>query len=276
MYESYDLCEVTVRANLVSKVKLMLETRDPITTFTEFEALVEEVFEEISNFSKFTPKVGEDQDMEIAPEGGENEQAMEDSVEEIESESEEIDDKVEERVEKGDEVEEIEEIEDEIEEIEDEVEEIQEMFLEEPRMWREHEEDVAEEMEVWGRVGGLEEEDEYLPPSPEPVPMVPGLPQGPTISTAWKLPPGGRFVDVQPRDRDSMDMVDGENDEELDFRNGETISRRLNYLQTCPPQTLSSRASSSWPRSPPRGSGTGSLRWPCGDTGCRTSSRLDT
>ena len=226
------MCEVTVRANLVSKVKLMLETRDPITTFTEFEALVEEVFEEISNFSKFTPKVGEDQDMEIAPEGGENEQAMEDSVEEIKSESEEIDDKVEERVENEDEVEEIEEIEDEfeeIEEIEDEVEEIQEMFLEEPRMWR-------EQMEVWGRGGGLEE-DEYLPPSPEPVPMVPGLPQGPTISTAWKLPPGGRFVDVQPRDRDSMDMVDGETDEELDFRNGETISRRLNYFQTCPPQT---------------------------------------
>ena len=186
MYESYDLCEVTVRANLVSKVKLMLETRDPITTFTEFEALVEEVFEEISNFSKFTPKVGEDQDMEIAPEGGEDEQAMEDSVEEIENESEEIDDKVEERVEMEDGVEEIEEIEEEfeeieeIEEIEDEVEEIQEMFLEEPRMWR-------EQMEVWGRGGGQEEEDEYLPPSPDPVPMVPGLPQGPTISTAWKL-----------------------------------------------------------------------------------------
>ena len=217
MYESYDLCEVTVRANLVSKVKLMLVARDPITTFTEFEALVREVFAEISNFSKFAPEVGEDQDMEIAPEGGEDDQAMEDSVEEIENESEEIDDTVEERVEMEDEVEEIEEeieeiedeIEDEMEEIEDEVEEIVN--------------DVTEEMEVWGRGGGREEEDEYLAPSPEPVPMVPGLPQGPTISTAWKLPPGDRFVNVQPRDRDSMDMVDGECDEELDFRNGETI-----------------------------------------------------
>ena len=228
VYESYDLCEVTVRANLVSKVKLMLEARDPINTFTEFEAFVEEVFAEISNFSKFAPEVGEEPDIEIAPDGedmvveGDNE--VEDRVEEIGDGVEEIDSEVEE-IEIDDEVEEIED------EMEDEEEEIEEMGLEERRVWRrEHaeeeeiEDDVTEQM-VWGRGGGLDEEDDYLVPSPKSVPIVPGLHiAGPSISTAWKLPPGGRFVDVEPRHRDSQDMVDGEHDEELDFRNGETIS----------------------------------------------------
>ena len=70
MYESYDLCEVTTRANLVSFAKLKLDAMQPIETVADFMGFIEEIFADLSTFGKFN--TGEDSSKQLsAPEGEE-------------------------------------------------------------------------------------------------------------------------------------------------------------------------------------------------------------